>query len=50
MRKAIGFVIILWGLSQFFSASMAALDGAARESFKTLEAAAVLSQAHLDAF
>jgi len=44
MRNAIGFLIILFGLSQFFSTSFAALDGAARETFKTVEVAAIKSQ------
>lgn len=44
MRKAIGFVIVLWALSQYFSSSFAALDGAARESFRAFEAAAIMSQ------
>jgi len=47
MRDAIGFVIILWGLSQFFSSAFGALDNAARESFKTIEAAAVTTQLNL---
>lgn len=44
MRNAIGFVIMLWALSQFFSSSFEALDSAARESFITLETAAVTAQ------
>jgi len=47
MRKAIGFLIILYGLSTYFSSSFEALDDAARESFKTLEAAAITSQIQL---
>lgn len=47
MRNAIGFVIILWALSQYFTSSFEALDDAARESFKTLEAAAITSQIQL---
>ena len=47
MRRAIGFLILLWGLSQFFSSSFQALDGAARESFKTIELAAQVSQVQL---
>lgn len=47
MRNGIGFVIIMWGLSHFFSSSFSALDSAARESFKTIEAAAVRSQVEL---
>jgi Mg2+/Co2+ transporter CorB len=44
MRKSVGFIIMLWALSQFFSTSFVALDDAARESFKAVEAAAVVSQ------
>ena len=47
MRKSIGFVIALWGLSQFFTSSFSALDNAASESFRALEAAAITSQATL---
>ncbi len=47
MRKAIGFLIILWGLSEFFDTAFLALDSAARESFRTLETAAVVSQESL---
>lgn len=50
MRKAIGFLIILWGLSIFFDTAFVALDGAARESFKTIETAAVATQASLKNF
>jgi hypothetical protein len=44
MRKAIGFLIVLWGLSQYFSTSFVAIDDAASESFKLLEVSAVVSQ------
>jgi hypothetical protein len=44
MRKSLGFLVMLWGLSQFFATSFVALDGAARESFKFIEASAVVSQ------
>lgn len=47
MRKSIGFVIILWALSQFFTSAFTALDGAARESFNTIQVAAVVSQQQL---
>lgn len=48
MFKAIGFLIILWGLSNFFSTSFVALDAAARESFRVIETAAVVSQIKLE--
>jgi hypothetical protein len=44
MRNSIGFLIALWGLSQFFSSSFTALDGAVTESFRLIEATAVVSQ------
>ena len=47
MRKGIGFIIILWGLSQFFTSSFTALDSAATETFKALEAAAIVSQQNM---
>lgn len=48
MFRAIGLLIVLWGLSHFFSSSFAALDDAARESFKALETAARVSQTQLE--
>lgn len=47
MRRSVGFLIMLWGVSQFFSTSFPALDGAARESFKLIETSAVISQEKL---
>lgn len=47
MRKAVGFLIVLWGLSQYFSTAFPALDSAARESFQTIEVAAQVSQKEL---
>ncbi len=47
MRKAIGFVIVLWALSQFLSNSFQALDAAASQSFKTVETAARVAEIHL---
>jgi hypothetical protein len=44
MRKSLGFLVMLWGVSQFFTSSFVALDGAARESFRLIEASAVVSQ------
>jgi len=48
MRKSIGFLIVLYALSKFFTNSFAALDSAATESFKVLEAAAVVSQIEIE--
>lgn len=47
MFKAIGFVIVLYALSHFFTSAFVALDDAATESFRTLETAAIVSQIHL---
>lgn len=47
MRKSVGIVIVLWGLSHFFNSAFSALDDAARESFKTIETAAIVSQIEL---
>ncbi|MCA9357434.1 hypothetical protein H6784_00555 [Candidatus Nomurabacteria bacterium] len=47
MRSAIGFLIVLWGLSTFFSEALPALDSAARQTFETVETAAVVSQVEL---
>jgi hypothetical protein len=44
MRKAIGFLIVLWGVSQYFTTAVPALDSAARESFQVIEVAASVSQ------
>jgi hypothetical protein len=44
MRKAIGFLIVLWGLSIFFDNSVPALDRAATASFETIEVVAEVSQ------
>ncbi len=38
---------MLWGVSQFFASAFSAFDGAARESFKLIEASAVISQEKL---
>jgi hypothetical protein len=48
IRKAIGFLIILWGISQFFGTAFQAAEDAARESFRTIEAAAIVSQMLLE--
>lgn len=48
MFRAIGIVIILWYVSQFFSESIAAADKAGRATFNALEAAALASQHTLE--
>lgn len=47
MFRAIGFLIVLWGLSQFFESAFPALDSAASETFKAVETAAIVSQVKL---
>jgi hypothetical protein len=47
MFRAIGFVIILWALSQYFNQSFLALNGAAAQSFKTIETAAKVAEIKL---
>lgn len=48
MFRAIGFLIILWGLSIFFSQSFEAADDAGEQSFRAIEAAAVVSTGRLE--
>ena len=38
---------MLWALSHFFQTAFDAADGAAREAFRTVETAAVVSQIQL---
>ncbi len=47
MRKAIGFVIVLYALSHFMSESFSALNRAASQSFKTIETAALVAEERL---
>lgn len=47
MRKAVGFLIVLWGLSHYFAGTFSAFDNAARESLRTVEIAALVTQAEL---
>jgi hypothetical protein len=44
MRQAVGYLLVLWGLSHFFSGSFVALDEAAQATFKAVEVAALASQ------
>lgn len=44
MFRAIGFLIILWGLSQYFSASFAAADRTGVAVLETIEVAAEQSR------
>ncbi len=47
MFKAIGFLIILWGVSLYFGSSIRALDQAASATFNTVEVAARVSEAQI---
>jgi len=47
MRQAIGFLIVLWGLSQYFSSAMIELDQAAAKSFQMVGTAAEVSRLQL---
>ena len=44
MRSAIGFIIVLWALSHFFTEAFVALNSAAAQGFKTFETAAVIAE------
>jgi hypothetical protein len=48
MRSAIGFVIVLWGLSHFLSQTFSAFNAAAAQSFNTLETAALKAEILLE--
>lgn len=48
MFRAIGFVIVLWYISQLFSQSISALDNAGKATFEALEAAAIVSRHSLE--
>lgn len=47
MFKAIGILIILWGLSLHFGSSIKAFDRAATATFETVEVAALVSQSRM---
>lgn len=47
MFRAIGILIILWGLSLHFGSSIKAFDKAATATFATVEVAALVSQANM---
>lgn len=47
MRKAIGFVIILWVVTHIFTEAARSFEKAAVAGFETFEAAAILSQEQL---
>lgn len=47
MRKALGFVIILWVVTHMFTEAARSFEKAAVAGFETFEAAAILSREHL---
>ncbi|MEM9336242.1 MAG: hypothetical protein AAGA35_00090 [Patescibacteria group bacterium] len=50
MFRAIGLLISLFAISLYFESSLRAFDAAATESFRAVEAAAVLSQQQIKDF
>ena len=47
MRRAIGFLIVLFGLSHYFNQSFGSFDEAMSQSFQTIETAALVTEAKL---
>lgn len=47
MFRAVGYIIVLWGLATFFGEAFQAFENAATESFKTIEAAAITARQEL---
>lgn len=47
MRKAIGFVIVLWAVSQFLPQSFIAFGSTLTQGFKTIETAARVAEIQL---
>jgi hypothetical protein len=47
MRKAVGYLIVLWGLSHFFGQAMSELDKTATASLKVIGVAAEVAQTKL---
>lgn len=47
MRKALGFLIILWGLSHYFGQALEDFETAASASLRMITAAAVVGEAKL---
>lgn len=48
MFRAIGFLLILWGVSIYFGSSVRALDNAATATFNTVEMAALVSKSQIE--
>lgn len=48
MFRAIGFLIILWGISIYFGSSVRALNEAATATFNTVEVAALVSKSQIE--
>lgn len=47
MRNAIGFVIVLWGLTHFLGTAFSAFGAAATQSFQTWQTAALKAEEYL---
>ena len=47
MRRALGFLIVLWGLSHYFGQAFVDLEAAASASLKMVTTAATVSEAKL---
>lgn len=47
MRRAIGFVIVLWAITHYFGEATRSFERAAVAGFETFEAAAIVSQERL---
>ncbi len=47
MFRAIGFLIVLWGLAHFFTGSFVALDTTVTAVLKAIEVAAISTQNHI---
>lgn len=50
MFRAIGFLIILWGLSVTFHSSLRAIDGAVTATFNAVTTAALTSNVMLETY
>lgn len=48
MFRAIGFLIILWGVSLYFGSSIRAFDRAVTATFNTIESTAILTQIQIE--
>lgn len=47
MRQAIGFIVVLYGLSQFFTAAFVQFDATAAQVLQTISTAAIVTEQSL---